>query len=243
MTSNLSSHKPNNGANTRPSHKSMKVSELSSPMQRVFPSSPPLPTVISVNAKDSHKDNAGKKLTKAALLKTNTNSNNNNNNPKQSNKRMDITNADPTRAAISIKIQSIDRHFAVKVEQPPSPHQSQTQQHQQQQHQQQHQTPHVKQSRKSKVDAAISKTRDLRSAVIDGLTDTKAPKEAKPLEKPEAPPRPMRTKNQSHNTKVFFDKYLKFAYDLSTPSGVRQLEEHFFPTDPHSKHQPGKSAK
>lgn len=33
----------------------------------------------------------------------------------------------------------------------------------------------------------------------------------------------------ANRTKTYFDKYLKFAFDLSTPEGVKQLEDHFFP--------------
>ncbi|XP_017847197.1 uncharacterized protein LOC108603151 [Drosophila busckii] len=57
----------------------------------------------------------------------------------------------------------------------------------------------------------------------------KPSKEYKALEKAEPAPRPVRTKQQIAHTKLFFDKYLKFAYDLSTPEGVRKLEAHFFP--------------
>ncbi|KAH8392816.1 hypothetical protein KR215_001855, partial [Drosophila sulfurigaster] len=81
--------------------------------------------------------------------------------------------------------------------------------------------------RRAKFDVFAAK--DLRSAVVENISANKQAKEQKSPDKPEAAQRSTRTKNQSHNTKVFFDKYLKFAYDLSTPSGVRQLEEHFFP--------------
>ncbi|KAH8255326.1 hypothetical protein KR038_001115 [Drosophila bunnanda] len=37
------------------------------------------------------------------------------------------------------------------------------------------------------------------------------------------------SRHQSDRTKNYFDKYLKFAFDLSTPEGVKQLEAHFFP--------------
>lgn len=91
------------------------------------------------------------------------------------------------------------------------------------------QSQHVRHSRKLKLEDSVPKTKDLRSAVVETISANKQPKESKTPEKPEASHRQIRTKNQSHNTKVFFDKYLKFAYDLSTPTGVRQLEEHFFP--------------
>lgn len=91
---------------------------------------------------------------------------------------------------------------------------------------------HLKHSRKLKDDATTSKSKDLRAAVVEGLASTtKVHKERKSPEKGDAPHRPVRTKAQSQNTKMFFDKYLKFAYDLSTPTGVRELEEHFFPTN------------
>ncbi|KAH8263540.1 hypothetical protein KR044_010262, partial [Drosophila immigrans] len=83
----------------------------------------------------------------------------------------------------------------------------------------------------------ISAAKDVRSAVVENINASKsAAKEPKSPEKPEAAQRPIRAKNQSHNSKLFFDKYLKFAYDLSTPTGVRQLEDHFFPKE-HSKPQ------
>ncbi|KRF98318.1 uncharacterized protein Dwil_GK27145 [Drosophila willistoni] len=41
--------------------------------------------------------------------------------------------------------------------------------------------------------------------------------------------RQKRVKSSNNHTKNFFDKYLKCAYDLSTPEGVRKLEAHFFP--------------
>ncbi|SPP79447.1 uncharacterized protein LOC117582579 [Drosophila guanche] len=58
------------------------------------------------------------------------------------------------------------------------------------------------------------------------LKKSKGSKEvrAKPRSKSPSP-------EKSNRNKSFFDKYLKFAYDLSTPEGVRQLEAHFFPTD------------
>ncbi|BFF95881.1 uncharacterized protein DMAD_13189 [Drosophila madeirensis] len=58
------------------------------------------------------------------------------------------------------------------------------------------------------------------------LKKSKGSKEvrAKPKSKSPSP-------EKSNRNKSFFDRYLKFAYDLSTPEGVRQLEAHFFPTD------------
>ncbi|KAH8351990.1 hypothetical protein KR084_001007 [Drosophila pseudotakahashii] len=37
------------------------------------------------------------------------------------------------------------------------------------------------------------------------------------------------TRHSTNRTKNYFDKYLKFAFDLSTPDGVQKLENHFFP--------------
>ncbi|XP_044251036.1 small ribosomal subunit protein bS6 [Drosophila takahashii] len=37
------------------------------------------------------------------------------------------------------------------------------------------------------------------------------------------------TRHNTNRTKNYFDKYLKFAFDLSTPEGVKKLEDHFFP--------------
>ncbi|XP_016976006.1 uncharacterized protein LOC108042303 [Drosophila rhopaloa] len=37
------------------------------------------------------------------------------------------------------------------------------------------------------------------------------------------------SRHNSNRTKNYFDKYLKFAFDLSTPDGVQKLEAHFFP--------------
>ncbi|XP_016963282.1 translation initiation factor IF-2 [Drosophila biarmipes] len=37
------------------------------------------------------------------------------------------------------------------------------------------------------------------------------------------------TRSSTNRTKNYFDKYLKFAFDLSTPEGVQKLEDHFFP--------------
>ncbi|XP_034472970.1 uncharacterized protein LOC117780523 [Drosophila innubila] len=98
-------------------------------------------------------------------------------------------------------------------------------------HMEQQQPQHARHSRKVKPDNSVSRSKDLRSAVVETILVSKHLKEPKSPEKPETSQRQIRTKNQSHNTKVFFDKYLKFAYDLSTPTGVRQLEDHFFPKD------------
>ncbi|XP_017043884.1 uncharacterized protein LOC108089913 [Drosophila ficusphila] len=40
------------------------------------------------------------------------------------------------------------------------------------------------------------------------------------------------SRHNTNHTKNYFDKYLKFAFDLTTPEGVRKLEEHFFPNQP-----------
>ncbi|EDW29258.1 GL18510 [Drosophila persimilis] len=77
-------------------------------------------------------------------------------------------------------------------------------------------------------------------------TPLRAPRSATPVPKPQivSPKRSKESKEppvlaqprsksphreRNNKTKSFFDKYLKFAYDLSTPEGVRQLEAHFFP--------------
>ncbi|KAH8240888.1 hypothetical protein KR026_006836 [Drosophila bipectinata] len=68
--------------------------------------------------------------------------------------------------------------------------------------------------------------------------EAREPKETKPHKDNEAKsPRGNHSHRSSRNTtanrtKTYFDKYLKFAFDLSTPEGVKQLEDHFFPT-PH----------
>ncbi|XP_039481760.1 chromodomain-helicase-DNA-binding protein 7 [Drosophila santomea] len=36
-------------------------------------------------------------------------------------------------------------------------------------------------------------------------------------------------RHNTNRTKNYFDKYLKFAFDLSTPEGVQKLDAHFFP--------------
>ncbi|EDX05629.1 protein spalten [Drosophila simulans] len=64
--------------------------------------------------------------------------------------------------------------------------------------------------------------------------DQKEPKEPK---EPKAPKEPKESKDLKGNvarqnpnrTKNYFDKYLQFAFDLSTPDGVQKLEDHFFP--------------
>lgn len=221
--SNSASHKSttttttttSNAANSRLSHhKTMKLA-MPLPLPPPFQQQPP---VISVNAKDSHKDNNVKerKMKSPMPIKLKQ---------QQSSKRVEIK--EPSRAtAGSIKIQNVERHCAASRQTEPQ------QQQQQSQQQLQTQMHHLKHSRKMKDDATTSKSKDLRAAVVEGFaTTTKAHKERKSPEKGDAPHRPVRTKAQTQNTKIFFDKYLKFAYDLSTPTGVRELEEHFFPTN------------
>ncbi|XP_017082360.2 uncharacterized protein LOC108115435 [Drosophila eugracilis] len=62
------------------------------------------------------------------------------------------------------------------------------------------------------------------------LKDLKGTKDVKlkGVDKP-ANPGHRSTRHNSNRTNNFFDKYLKFAFDLSTPEGVKKLEEHFFP--------------
>ncbi|KAI8043093.1 hypothetical protein M5D96_004419 [Drosophila gunungcola] len=55
----------------------------------------------------------------------------------------------------------------------------------------------------------------------------KAPKDAREKVANKSPNRASR--HNSNRTKNYFDKYLKFAFDLSTPEGVQQLDAHFFP--------------
>ncbi|EDV54539.2 uncharacterized protein LOC6548831 [Drosophila erecta] len=86
-----------------------------------------------------------------------------------------------------------------------------------------------------------------------GFRHCRAPTDQKELKEPKEPrepkqPMPMESKDQKarcadkspnitartarHNTnrtKNYFDKYLKFAFDLSTPEGIQKLEAHFFP--------------
>ncbi|KAH8317822.1 hypothetical protein KR074_011163 [Drosophila pseudoananassae] len=68
--------------------------------------------------------------------------------------------------------------------------------------------------------------------------EARGPKETKPHKDKEAKtPKGNHSHRSSRHTtanrtKTYFDKYLKFAFDLSTPEGVKQLEDHFFPT-PH----------
>lgn len=247
-----------NGANSRLTHhKPMKL-DITMPMPLNYQP----PSVITVKTKDTGKDNGREKKVKMSpIIKLNNNSKQHQQQQQQqkqqlqqqqlqqlqqkqdqqSSKRMEIKDAPSRATGGSNKIQCIDRHFAVnrKME-PQQQHQQQHQQLQQQQLQQQQQ--HLKQLKKSrqyKDDPTTSKSK-VDPAVVEGFS-TKAHKEPKQPEKGDAPARPVRTKNQSHNTKIFFDKYLKFAYDLSTPSGVRQLEEHFFPVDPNAGREPARS--
>ncbi|XP_017120655.1 uncharacterized protein LOC108141687 [Drosophila elegans] len=55
----------------------------------------------------------------------------------------------------------------------------------------------------------------------------KAPKDAREKVANKSPNRASR--HNSNKTKNYFDKYLKFAFDLSTPEGVQKLDAHFFP--------------
>ncbi|KAL7740305.1 hypothetical protein ACLKA6_018751 [Drosophila palustris] len=166
------------------------------------------PVVISASGKDASKDKE-KKL-KPQILKINT---------KQPTKRVEVV--EHVRPVIA-NTSSNERHMVT--EKP---------------HMEQQQPQHARHSRKVKLADSVSRTKDLRSAVVETILVSKQLKESKSPEKPEKPEtsqRQIRTKNQSHNTKVFFDKYLKFAYDLSTPTGVRQLEEHFFPKEQGKSH-------
>ncbi|KAH8249386.1 hypothetical protein KR032_009144 [Drosophila birchii] len=65
------------------------------------------------------------------------------------------------------------------------------------------------------------------------VKEAKTPKEPKETQAKGADKSPnlshRHSRHQSDRTKNYFDKYLKFAFDLSTPEGVKQLEAHFFP--------------
>lgn len=71
------------------------------------------------------------------------------------------------------------------------------------------------------------------------LKEFKELKEPKPQKEPKEPQAKgaekspnvshRHSRHQAERTKNYFDKYLKFAFDLSTPEGVKQLEAHFFP--------------
>ncbi|KAH8281422.1 hypothetical protein KR054_000405 [Drosophila jambulina] len=73
--------------------------------------------------------------------------------------------------------------------------------------------------------------KDLKEA--KAFKEVKAFKEPKDLQPKGADRSPnlshRHARHQSDRTKNYFDKYLKFAFDLSTPEGVKQLEAHFFP--------------
>ncbi|KAH8412811.1 hypothetical protein KR009_005878 [Drosophila setifemur] len=67
--------------------------------------------------------------------------------------------------------------------------------------------------------------------------EPKEPKKHKDSNEPKETKVKGESKSLSHRhttsrSKSYFDKYLKFAFDLSTPEGVKQLEAHFFPNQP-----------
>ncbi|EDW64469.1 uncharacterized protein [Drosophila virilis] len=210
MASNAPTRKPSNVLSSRISYKPLKL-EMPQ-LSRGFQS----PTIVSVNAKDANKDNREKdRKLKSSALRANSN-------PKQYGKRPEAaeqiraTAATPSTPPASAKAASNERTVVL------ARHVDQAQ--------------YVKQTRKPKLDGTVSRTRGLRATAAETtLAPGKQPKETtKSPDKAEpAAHRQIRTKNQSHNTKMFFDKYLKFAYDLSTPDGVRQLEAHFFPAEVH----------
>ncbi|XP_064535157.1 uncharacterized protein LOC135426098 [Drosophila montana] len=212
MASNAPTRKPSNVLSSRISYKPLKL-EMP-PLSRGFQQ----PTIVSVNAKDANKDNKDKdRKLKSPALKANSN-------PKQYGKRPEVAEQMRAPAAPSVPLAT-----------PKAPSNERTvvlARHVDQAHL-------VKQTRKPKLDGTVSRTRGLRATAAETtLSPSKQPKETKSPDKAEpAAHRQIRTKNQSHNTKVFFDKYLKFAYDLSTPDGVRQLEAHFFPAETHQSKQ------
>ncbi|XP_017022084.1 uncharacterized protein [Drosophila kikkawai] len=105
--------------------------------------------------------------------------------------------------------------------------------------------PPQKTTRSAATNSAVQKLTPKESRTVREQTELKDlknskvyrdPKEAKPIKEPQpkgADKTPhashRHSRHQSDRTKTYFDKYLKFAFDLSTPEGVKQLEAHFFP--------------
>ncbi|XP_016931564.2 uncharacterized protein [Drosophila suzukii] len=77
--------------------------------------------------------------------------------------------------------------------------------------------------------------------------ESREPKELKELKEPKEPKTKggdkspnlshRSTRSSTNRTKNYFDKYLKFAFDLSTPEGVQKLEDHFFPNQSFGQNQ------
>lgn len=203
MASNAPTRKPSNLLTTRIGYKPLKLEmpQLSRAYQQ--------PTIVSVNAKDANKDKDRKKM---PVTKQNSNT-------KSYSKRPDAPAATATGAGASIQIAAPAKGTSNERTVVLARHVDQAQ--------------YGKQTRKPKLDGAASRTKNLRPTPAEtALAPNKHAKESKSPDKADAAAqRQIRSKNQSHNTKIFFDKYLKFAYDLSTPDGVRQLEAHFFPSD------------
>nr|NP_610039.1 uncharacterized protein Dmel_CG15475 [Drosophila melanogaster]AAF53901.1 uncharacterized protein Dmel_CG15475 [Drosophila melanogaster] len=66
------------------------------------------------------------------------------------------------------------------------------------------------------------------------VKETKDQQDPKEPKEPKVPKEPKDLKASGarqniNRTKNYFDKYLKFAFDLSTPDGIQKLEDHFFP--------------
>ncbi|EDV99345.1 uncharacterized protein LOC6566551 [Drosophila grimshawi] len=169
------------------------------------------PTMVSVNAKEASKDKDKDKERKLKSMKLKSSPN-----LKQYSKRPEVAEpvrVTPTPPSPSVAMQPIAKASSIEQYGVLSKHLEMAQ--------------HIRQTRKHRLDGAVSKMRtDELLTTSKHLKETKSPHKAD-----NAAPHPTRNKNQSHNSKVFFDKYLKFAYDLSKPDGVRQLEAHFFPAE------------
>ncbi|TDG49936.1 hypothetical protein AWZ03_003712 [Drosophila navojoa] len=211
MATNAPAHKASNMLSSRLGYKPVKL-EMPQLARAYQP-----PTIVSVNAKDANKDKDKNKdkdrKQKMAVTKQSSN-------PKSYCKRTEAP-----AAAASASVQLAGHAKVTKVTKATSnEHTVVLARHVDQ-------AQYGKQARKPKLDGPASRTKNLRPTPAEtALPTNKHAKESKSPDRADAQ-RQIRTKNQSHNTKIFFDKYLKFAYDLSTPDGVRQLEAHFFPTD------------
>lgn len=216
MATNAPARKPSNVLSSRLSYKPLKLE-----MPQLARACQP-PTIVSVNAKDANKDKDKDKDRKQKMAVTKHSSN-----LKAYVKRTEAAASASLQMASLAKVTKVTSNERTVVL---ARHVDQAQ--------------YGKQARKSKLDAAASKSKNLRpTAAETTLPTNKHAKESKSPDKADAAAqRQIRTKNQSHNTKIFFDKYLKFAYDLSTPDGVRQLEAHFFPADNHANKQPRKKS-
>ncbi|KAH8367026.1 uncharacterized protein LOC110187315 [Drosophila serrata] len=91
-------------------------------------------------------------------------------------------------------------------------------------------TPAVQKSTPKESRALKEQTEIKNNKEHKDLKEAKAHKEPQPKGADKSPNLSHRhSRHQSERTKNYFDKYLKFAFDLSTPEGVKQLEAHFFP--------------